>query len=134
MVILMLVRVELRAPTVDQSHQSAQQHQATATFSKSRCNVQLVRSLPLSYQGMTGVPTTLACLRATLWTIETIRVSVVDERRAWSTKTTSIIETEQDTKTEIKISSIRQVALMAPMHLPHRLPRSHRKRDLVEMS
>ena len=83
---------------------------------------------------MTGVPTTLACLRATVWTIETIRVSVVDVRRAWSTKTTSIIETEQDTKTEIKISSIHQVALMVPMHLPHRLPRYHRKRDLVEMS
>ena len=133
MVILLLGLVERRG-TEDQSHRSAQQHQATATFSKSRCNVQLVRSSPLRYQGKTRAPTTLACLKATLWTIETIKVSEVDVSKAWSTKTTSIIETEQDTKTEIGISSMRQVVLMVQMHLPHRLQRSHRKRDLVEMS
>ena len=75
-----LMQVERRG-TADQTHR-ALQHLATETFSKSKCNVRQVRSLhPISLV-MTKVQTILACLSATIWTIETIRVSVVDVNKA----------------------------------------------------
>ena len=75
-----LMQVERRG-TADQTHRP-QQYQATETFSKSKCNVRLVRSLhPISLV-KTMVQTILACLSVTLWTIETIRVSVVVVNKA----------------------------------------------------
>ena len=75
-----LMQVELRG-TADQTHR-ALQHLATETFSKSKCNVRQVRSLhPISLV-KTMAQTILACLSAILWTIETIRVSVVDVNKA----------------------------------------------------
>ena len=59
-----LMQVERRG-TADQTHR-ALQHLATETFSKSKCNVQLVRSSPLIFLMMTRVPIILACLSATL--------------------------------------------------------------------
>ena len=75
-----LMQVERRG-TADQTHRSLE-HLATETFSKSKCNVRLVRSLhPISLV-KTKAQTILACLNAALWTIETIRVSEVDVNKA----------------------------------------------------
>ena len=74
------MQVERRG-TADQTHR-ALQHLATETFSKSKCNVRRVRSLhPISLV-KTMAQTILECLSVTLWTIETIRVSVVDVNKA----------------------------------------------------